>query len=147
MLTALAGDGTGGREARCAPAWPPGSPWSFRVAGATSACPALELYEAGILLDVVTSTSVAAVLLRGVRAVRTSDGRRALAWGRVWPPGQVPVVEFSRGRLRREGRRATVVKVTGWCWAAVADGQFDAVSVTAGGDSARCALRRSCPWR
>jgi hypothetical protein len=146
MLTALAGDGTGGREVRCAPARLPGSPWSFRVAGAKSACPALELYEAGILLDVVTSTPIAAVLLRGGRAVRSADGPRAIAWGRVWP-GPVPAVEFSRGRLRRVVYRATVIKVTDWCWLAAADGQFDSVSATAGGRGMRCALRRSRPCR
>jgi hypothetical protein len=147
MLTAAAGAGPAGCAEPDADLWPPDGQWSFRVAGAHSGCPALELYEAGVLLDVVTATPVAPVLLRGGRALCTGDGPRAFAWGRMRPPGAVPAVEFSRGRLRREVRHATAINVTSWCWIAAADGHFDAVSAVAGDYRMRRPLRRSRPCR
>jgi hypothetical protein len=120
----------------------PGGPWSVRLAGARSACPALELYEAGALIDVVSATRIAPQLLRGGRAVALDPGQRALAWGRRPESGADVVVEFSRGRLRRDARPATVVTLTSWCWLAVADGRFTRVDVRAGLRRARLGLAR-----
>ena len=123
-----------------------GGVWSARLAGARSACPALELYEAGALIDVVSATRMAPQLLRGARAVALGPGQRVLAWGRR-PPGEEVVVEFSRGRLRRDERPATVVELTPWCWLAVADGRFSRVDVRAGLRRARLGLVRGRSWR
>jgi hypothetical protein len=125
----------------------PGGPWSVRLAGARSACPALELYEAGALIDVITATRMAPQLLRGARAAARGPGQRALAWGRRPGPGVDVVVEFSRGRLRRDVRPATVVMLTPWCWLAVADGRFTRVEVQAGLRRARLGLARGRSWR
>jgi hypothetical protein len=110
----------------------PGPPWSFRLAGVRSARPAVELYEAGVLLDVVSSTPVAPQLVRGARAASLAGRRRALVWGRLPATGDRIAVEFSCGTVRRHAHSATVIEITGWCWLAVADGQFDRVVVGVG---------------
>jgi hypothetical protein len=125
----------------------PGRPWRIRLAGAHSACPAIELYEAGILLDVVSSTRLAPQLLRGARSVAAGPGQCALAWGRMPESGADVAVEFSRGIFRREVRAGTVVSVTSWCWIAVADGHFTRAVVCAGLRGARLRLARSRSWR
>ena len=123
-----------------------GGPWSVRLAGARSACPALELFEAGALIDVVSATRMAPQLLRGARAVAIGSGQLALAWGRRSPGAEI-VVEFSRGRLRRDVRCATVVELTSWCWLAAADGRFSRVDVQAGLCRSRLGLVRGRSWR
>jgi hypothetical protein len=134
----------GSITARACPSW---WPWSCRIAGAASRWPAVEVYETDSLLDVVSRTRLAAQLLRGARAVRSADGERVIAWGRLPLGGDVLSVEFSRG-LRRKSRRnatvveAAVVKVTSWCWLAVADGPYDAVTVRCGGTAIRSRLKR-----
>jgi hypothetical protein len=147
MLTAVPGQlraESGSIAARTCPSW---WPWSYRIAGAASRWPAVEVYETDSLLDVVSRTRLAAQLLRGARAVRSAHGERAFAWGRLPLSGDVLSVEFSRG-LRRKSRHsaavveATVVKVTSWCWLAVADGPYDAVTVRCGGTAIRARLKR-----
>ena len=121
-------------DTACAAWWP----WSYRVAGAMSACPALELYEAGSLLDVVTATRLTAQVLRGARAVRSLDGGgRVLAWGRLPLRGGLPVVEFSHGIFRGARLATPPVPVTSWCWLAVGDALYDRVTVQHDGASAR----------
>jgi hypothetical protein len=141
-------------------------PWSYRIAGARSPWPAVEVYEADSLLDVVSRTRIAAQLLRGARAVRSADAERAFAWGRLPLSGDVVSVEFSRGRVRKSRRnaapvvgaavvgaavagatvtRATVLEPTSWCWLAMADGPYDAVTVRCGGVAIRSRLRASRP--
>lgn len=123
----------------CAAWWP----WSYRIAGAMSSCPAVELYEGGSLLDVVTSTTLAAQLVRGGRAVRSPAGGRVLAWGRLPLRGGLPVVEFSRGTIRGSRLAVPPVTVTSWCWLAVGDGRYDRVTVQHDGTSAQRRLRES----
>lgn len=125
---------------------PPMWPWSYRVAGAKSTWPAVEVYEAGTLLDVVSSTKLGAMVARGARTVRLDAGGRALAWGRLPVDGDLPVVEFSRGRLRSVRERVTPIQVTSWCWLAIAEGRYDAVTVRSAGGVVRRRLRmsRSC---
>jgi hypothetical protein len=123
-------------------------PWSYRIAGPASRWPAVEVYEAGSLLDVVSRTRLAAQLLRGARTVRSVDGRRVFAWGRLPLSGDVVSVEFSRGPWRKFRRNAPVVgvveasavQVATWCWLAVADGPYDAVTVRCGGMAIRSRL-------
>ena len=65
--------------------------WSVRLAGAGSASPAIELYAAGVLIDVVSATAVAPQLLRGARAVTL---------------GPVPCALFTRVDVQAGPRRA-----------------------------------------
>jgi hypothetical protein len=114
-----------------------GQLWSIRLAGLRSACPALELYEAGELIDVVSSTRVAAPLLRGARAVSAAGRPQAVAWGRLQPAGPDPEAEFTRGLFGHPAKPAVLIKVTTWCWLAIAAGRFNAVTVHCGGQRAR----------
>lgn len=123
----------------------PGRPWAVRLAGSHSACPALEVYAAGVLLDVVSSTRLDAPLLRGTRAADGGAGPCALAWGRLPMSGTTPQVDFSRGRRWPDGRSATVLKLTSWCWLAVADGQFSRVAVWSADRSAQAKIRPARP--
>jgi hypothetical protein len=107
----------------------PGRPWAVRVAGSRSAWPAVEVYQAEDLLDVVSSTRLAAVLLRGARAAEGGAGPCVLAWGRMPVTGASPEVEFILGRRWRYSQPGTVLRLTSWCWLAVADGRFDRVAV------------------
>lgn len=133
--------------------WPGGSacstpdwPWSFRLAGARSAWPALEVYEFDDLLDAVSSTRMAARLLRGGRTVTCETGSRAIAWGRL-PPAAKLEVEFGCRRGCWRGRagaavRPGVTEITSWCWVAIADGRFDHVTVRSGSAWMRYRLAR-----
>ena len=120
-------------------------PWSYRVAGAMSCWPAVEVYEAGTLLDVVTSTRLTATVLRGARAVRSVRGGRVLAWGRLPLRGGLPAVEFSRGTFHGARLAVPPVRVTSWCWLAVADALYDRVTVCHDGAAARRRVRVSRP--
>jgi hypothetical protein len=127
--------GPGARE----PLWP----WSCRIAGASSRWPAVEVYEADQLLDVVSSARLVAQVLRGAR-VASSTEDRVIAWGRLPLTGGTPAVEFSRGWFRKSRLDAPLVVFTSWCWLAVADGQFDAVTVRWADRAVRTRVRRSC---
>jgi len=118
----------------------PGRPWAVRLAGPDSAFPALEVYQAGVLLDVVSSTQLAAPLLRGARASDERAGPCALAWGRLPVTGASPAVEFTLGRRRSYSQPGIVIKLTFWCWLAVADGRFDRVAVRCGDLCARAKI-------
>ena len=59
----------------------PGTPWSMRLADGSGGRPALEVYAAGSLLDVVVASSRASRLLRGACAVIIAGQARAIAWG------------------------------------------------------------------
>jgi hypothetical protein len=133
---------SGSTAPRACPSW---WPWSYRIAGPASRWPAVEVYEAGGLLDVVTCTRLAAQLLRGGRAVRTGDGGRAFAWGRLPLSGGTLSVEFSRGLVRKSRIDVPVIEATTWCWLAVADGPYDTVTVRCGEVGFRSRLRASRP--
>lgn len=133
-------------EGHCAGGQPPGLPWSVRLAGARSARPALELYEHGVLLDVVSSTPVAPQLVRGVRAASHPGNQRVLAWGRLPAAGASIAVVFSSRPGRRRAVTAAVIEITAWCWLAVADGQFDRVAVRSGGRCVQQRVSRSRRW-
>jgi hypothetical protein len=155
MLTAVSDQLRAESGSIAARACPCSWPWSYRIAGAASPWPAVEVYEGGSLLDVVTRTRIAAQLLRGARAVSADDGERAFAWGRLPLDGDVPSVEFTRRRPRKSRRNApvvgatvvgaTVFAATNWCWLAVADGRYDAVIVRSGGIAIRSRLRAGRP--
>jgi hypothetical protein len=133
-------------EGHCAGGSLPGLPWSVRLAGARSARPALELYEDGVLLDVVSSTPVAPQLVRGVRAASRAGSQRVLAWGRLPAAGANVAVEFSSRPGRPRAVTAAVIEITARCWLAVADGRFDRVAVRSGGRCVRQRAPRSRRW-
>lgn len=121
-------------------------PWSYRIAGAMSTWPAVEVYEAETLLDVVTSTRLAVRVLRGARTLDAGAGRRAFAWGRVPLDGDLPAVEFSCRRRRALRQCVTPAQVSSWCWTATAAGSYDEVTVRSAGLVSRRRLQvsRSC---
>ncbi len=123
----------------------PGRPWAVRLAGSHSACPALEVYRAGYLLDVVSSTRLASVLLRGAQAAEGEAGPCVLAWGRLPGTGASPEVKFTLGGRRSCPVPGTVLRITSWCWLAMADGRFDRVAVRSGDGCIRARIRRGRP--
>jgi hypothetical protein len=127
-------------------AWLPGCPWTFRLAGSRSACPALELYQADQLVDIVSSTRVAVSLLHGARAAAGASGERTIAWGRMPVTGSCPEVRFIERGWRRNTRAATVAQVTTWCWVAVAEGSFAAATASTPAETLRCRIVRGQPW-
>jgi hypothetical protein len=157
----LPGAGVGPAE-RCAPrlAWPadvwmagsvltdgsewlylPGTPWSLRLAGGSGGRPALEVYAAGSLIDVMVASSRASQLLHG--ACRAVVGRqpRALAWGCLpTARGELPAVEFTRGRIRRRAQPAAAESVVGRFWFADVDGRYSQVAVTSQGEREACRI-------
>ena len=120
----------------------PGRPWAVRLAGRDSAFPALEVYQASVLLDVVSSTLLAAQLLRGARAADCPPGPCVVAWGRLPVTGAVPEVDFTIGRRPFTVQPGTVLRLTSWCWLATADGRFDRVAVRSGDRCVRAWIRR-----
>jgi hypothetical protein len=115
----------------------PGTPWSLRLANGRR--PALEVYAAGSLIDVMVASSRASRLLHG--ACRAAAGRQAstMAWGCLPAPrDELPSVEFIRGRIRRRAQPAEAESVVGWFWLAEADGRFSEVVVTSEGERESC---------
>jgi hypothetical protein len=119
----------------------PGTPWSMRLACGSGSRPALEVYAAGALIDVMVTTSLASQLLRGACAAVVAGQARAIAWGCLPAWGEPPSVEFLRGGIRRRAQLEGAESVAGWFWFADTDGRFSQVVVT----SQRC--RESCRIR
>lgn len=113
-----AGDGSVGKERR-------------------SARPAVEIYVAGDLADVVVDTYIALQILRGARRVVRNGRQLAIAWGRFPADGSDVAVTFVRDRLSPVARSARVFEVASWCWLAVAEGRYDRVTVTDRGTGER----------
>jgi hypothetical protein len=125
---------------------PPGAPWSVRLAGRRSARPALEIYEAGELIDIVSSTRIAVRQLRGARIAAGGTGRRVLAWGRMPTAGACPEVEFGERRHHGRVQAATVIAVVSWCWLAFAEGAFATVTVRTPDAVLRQRVAGGRPW-
>jgi hypothetical protein len=119
----------------------PGTPWSMRLARGSGSRPALEVYAAGSLIDVMVTTSLASQLLRGACAAVVAGQARAIAWGCLPAWGEPPSVEFLRGRIRRRAQLEGAESVAGWFWFADTDGRFSRVVAA----SQRC--RESCRIR
>ncbi|HUN35607.1 MAG TPA: hypothetical protein VMU95_26715 [Trebonia sp.] len=125
----------------------PGTPWSLRLAGGSGGRPALEVYAAGSLVDVMVPSARASQLLHG--ACRAVVGRqaRAMAWGCLPAArSELPSVEFIHGRIRRRVQPAVVEAVVGWFWLADVDGRFSQVTVTSQGrwESSRIPAAHTC---
>jgi hypothetical protein len=120
-------------------------PWLVRTSGGTTGWPAMEIYAADNLLDVVVATKFGAGVLRGARRAAWDGLPGAIAWGRLPADGTSIAVYFAQHRLRRwpgsraqrtAGKRhpsgicpAPVSVVGGRFWVATADGRFDSVAV------------------
>jgi hypothetical protein len=120
-------------------------PWLLRTSGGATGWPAMEIYAADNLLDVVVATTLVAGILRGARRAVWDGLSGAIAWGRLPADGTSIAVHFAQRRLRRwPGSRAqrtdrerypggicpAPVSVVGErFWVATADGRFDTVTV------------------
>jgi len=117
-----------------------GTPWAVRLGRGSTGRPALEVYDAGALIDVVVETPVAPEILRGARRGVSGNGPCAIAWGRLPVDSALPVVRFARWAREHP---ADIVPVGGFCWLAVAQGRFTTVSVGHRGSPCGCLRIRS----
>ena len=125
------GCGTGGWRGLLLP---PGSPWSVRVGRGTGGRPALEVYAAGSLVDVVVAPSRGCQLVRGACSAIVAGQARAIAWGCLPVAGSpAPCVEFICGRFRPRLQPGNAVSVASWFWLAAADGRFTRVTAASHG--------------
>jgi hypothetical protein len=117
-----------------------GTPWSVRRARGPGSRPALEIWAAGELADVIVATPVPSQLLRGARRTPRGSQARSLSWGRVPADGHPLCVTFASGLQPRQ-TAACVIEVEGLAWFALTAGRFGAVSVTCRGVRERLRLR------
>jgi hypothetical protein len=110
---------------------------SVRVSRQTAARPAMEIYAAGALLDVVVATPLSAGTLSGASRMVAGGQHHAIAWGRLIGSASGITVRFSRRRLGGGGHTADVMPVNDWFWVATAEGRFASVTVTYLGVSQR----------
>lgn len=120
------------------PGWP-GITWTVRPEGRHGSRPALEMYVAGTLVDVLVATPLSRAVLGGGRALR-GRGELAVAWGRQTAEG-TPGVEFCPLPFGGRPRPAPVTPVGRWFWVAEADGRFASVTVSHRGGRERLRLR------
>ena len=106
----------------------PGSSWSVRFTRGTRDRVALEVYHAGLLLDVLVAQPLAPDLLRGARRAVGGAGPSVLAWGHLPPDGVVPEVVLTRRRRADHSAEASVG--AGAFWIALAHGCYDRVTAT-----------------
>ena len=104
--------------------------WSVRVSRQTAARPAMEIYAADTLLDVVVATPLSAGTLSGASRMVAGGQHHAIAWGRLIGSASGITVRFSRRRLVGGGHTADVMPVNDWFWVAAAEGRFASVTVT-----------------
>lgn len=123
-----------------------GTPWSVRPARGPGARPALELYEAGRLADIIVATPVAPRIVRGARRSRRDGQVFSLAWGCLPADGQPISVAFARGGPRRATARAEIIDAPWPAWFAIAEGRFTAVSVLHHGRTDRLRLEAGPLW-
>jgi hypothetical protein len=112
------------------------TPWSVRVSRQSAARPAMEVYVADTLLDVVVATPLSAGILCGAGRTAAGGQHHAIAWGRLVGSACGITVRFSR-RLGGGSHAAEVMPVNDWFWVATAEGRFATVTVTYLGASQR----------
>lgn len=112
----------------------------MRPARGPGARPALELYEAGSLADIIVASSVALRIVRGARRSRSDGQVFSLAWGCLPAHGQAISVTFARSGPRRAAARAGTIGAAWPAWFATAEGKFTAVSVFHDGRADRLRL-------
>ncbi|RAG86075.1 hypothetical protein DN069_08680 [Streptacidiphilus pinicola] len=117
------------------------SPWSVRFARGTRDRRALEVYNNGLLLDVMVETALATQLLRGARR-GCRDGRHSvLAWGHVCADGTAPSLTLGRAGTPLLG----AITTPGGFWLALTDGDADRVLAHAP-DGTHAKLRVRAGW-
>jgi len=126
-------------------AWVPllDSPWSVRFGRGTRGRVALEVYNNGLLLDVLVARPLAADVLRGARRGGREGHPSVLAWGHLPPNGAPPDVRFSRRHRKPVG--AEPLRAGGEFWVAQVEGWYDHVSAVLP-DGGRQRLRVRAGW-
>jgi hypothetical protein len=122
----------------------PGTPWSIRAAAGPAGRPAVEIYAAGSMLDVMVAPVQAARVLRGACSLAWAAQPCAVAWGFV-PAHPGFSVCFTRGPARSRCLVASVSVIAGSFWIAPAEGRFRGVTVARGGGRDRCRIRAARP--
>jgi hypothetical protein len=122
------------------------TPWSVRRARGPGARPALELYEAGRLADIIMATAVASQILRGARQSRRDGQVFSLAWGCLPADGQAVSVTFTRNWPRRIAVGSEVVEALGLAWFAVVAGGFAVAGAGHHGHCDRLRLEAGPLW-
>ncbi|GAA1971850.1 hypothetical protein [Kitasatospora viridis] len=102
------------RQQPAMPAGPIGGPWSVRQTVGRAGRRALEVYEAGELIDVLVASTLSPDVLRGARRTRAAG----FAWGRVPADGPAPQVAFAQARVRAQWEPAELVELPGGFWLA-----------------------------
>ncbi|WP_042402808.1 hypothetical protein [Streptacidiphilus carbonis] len=119
------------------------APWSVRFGLGTKGRTALEVYNAGLLLDILVARPLAADLLRGARRASPNGRPSVLAWGHLPPDGVPPAVVCSQRNHTR--KPAEAIPAAGAFWLATLEGCFDRVTVTRR-DGASERLRVRAGW-
>ena len=122
----------------------PGTPWSVRPAAGPAARPAVEIYAAGTMVDVMVAPALAPRVLRGACSLGWQDQPCAVAWGFL-PARPGFSVWFTRGPARSRCLAAAVCVIAGSFWIAPAEGRFREVTVQHGGGRDRCRVRAARP--
>lgn len=121
-------------------------PWSVRRARGPGGRPALELYEAGRLADIIVASTVAPQILRGARRSCCAGQMFSLAWGRLPADGQGVSVAFARNWPRPATVPAEIVEAAGLAWFAIAAGRFASVSAVYGDGRDRLRFQAGPLW-
>jgi hypothetical protein len=127
----------------------PGTPWSVRPAAGPAGRPAVEIYAAGSMLDVMVAPALAPLVLvsrvlRGACSLAWAGQPFAMAWGFI-PARPGFSVWFTRGPARPGCFAAPVSVIAGSFWVAPAEGRFRAVTVQHDAGRDRCQVRPAHP--
>jgi len=127
----------------------PGRPWAVRRAAGPDGRPALEIYAADVLVDLLVLPGdwpSSPRIIRGAYSAAWAGRPCAAAWGILPAAGQTLLVRFSRGRIQPQACPAEPVPVGGVFWFAHAAGRFRHVLVAHRGGQQRHGIRpaRGC---
>ena len=126
----------------------PGAPWAVRRAAGPAGRPALEIYTADVLVDVLVLPGdwpLSPQIVRGACSATWAGQRCAAAWGILPAAGRGLLVQFSQGRIRAQACPAEPVAVGGVFWFAQTAGRFRHVLVTHHGGQERHGIRQARP--
>jgi hypothetical protein len=117
------------------------SPWSVRFARGTRGRRALEVYNNGLLLDVMVESAFSTHLLRGARRGCREGRHSVLAWGHVCPDGTAPSLALGRAGTPWLG----AITAPGGFWLALTEGDADRV-LARSPDGTESKLRVRAGW-
>ncbi len=126
----------------------PGRPWAVRRAAGPDGRPALEIYAADALVDVLVlppGWPLTRHIVRGACSATWGGQRGAAAWGILPGAGRGLLAQFRSGRIRAQACPAQPVAVGGVFWFAQAAGSFRQVLVTHAGGQERHCIRPARP--